>query len=57
MRILLLVLAVLSLLACLGSGVAHFLGKVTFNGYTSAFILFSVVYFVSAATWAEMSKR
>lgn len=57
MRILIPVLTVLSLAACLGAGLAHFLGKVTFNGYTTAFILFSLVYFASAVTWAERRKR
>lgn len=57
MRILIPVLTILSLAACLGAGVAHFLGKVSFNGYTTSFILFSLVYFASAVTWSEMRKR
>lgn len=51
------VLTVLSLAACLGAGIAHFQGRVSFNGYTTAFILFSVIYFVCATAWAEMRKR
>ncbi|GEM_PF-4119513 len=57
MKILIPLLTVLSLVACLGTGIAHFQGRVTFNAYTTAFILFSVVYFVSATVWSEMRKK
>ncbi len=57
MRVLIPVLTILSLAACLGAGIAHFQGRVTFNAYTTGFILFSVVYFVSATVWSEMRKK
>jgi hypothetical protein len=56
MRTLVIAVAVLSLLACLASAVLHFAGVAAYSTYTSAFLAFSITYFVSAGIWAEMRR-
>jgi hypothetical protein len=51
------ILAVGSWVGCLGSAVFYFQGQVTYDNYTTAFLIFSIVYFVSAITWMGMRRK